>query len=173
VRHAGSGPTHLATRPAIARRMAAVQSLFKAAGFETHLSDNLDSLLWGKLVINAGINALTAILGVPNGFLLEAEEARRAMEAAVAEAAAVARAAGIALPYDDPLRRAREVARATATNRSSMLADVTRAAPTEIAVINGAVVRAGERFGVATPVNQMLVWLVQALEWRYRSSVEK
>ncbi|RME49426.1 MAG: 2-dehydropantoate 2-reductase [Caldilineae bacterium] len=173
VRHAGAGPTHMATRPAIARQMEGVRALFEAAGFETRLSGNLDSVVWGKLVVNAGINALTAILGVPNGALVERAGARQAMEAAVVEAAAVARAAGIALPYEDPVRRAREVARATASNRSSMWADVLRGVPTEIDAINGAVVRAGRRFGVPAPVNQMLVWLVQAVEAGYSVSSAK
>jgi 2-dehydropantoate 2-reductase len=36
--------------------------------------------------------------------------------------------------------------------------------PTEIDVINGAIVREGERMGLDTPVNQLLVWLVTAIE---------
>jgi len=59
------------------------------------------------------------------------------------------------------------VARATAANRSSMLQDVLRGAPTEIGVINGAIVREGERVGVPTPVNQMLTDLVRAIEAGY------
>jgi 2-dehydropantoate 2-reductase len=77
IRHAGPGPTHLAARPEIRPRVEAGAALLTRAGFETHLADNLDSLVWGKLVINAGINALTAILRVPNGALLDSEWARR------------------------------------------------------------------------------------------------
>ncbi len=164
VRHAGQGPTHLATRPAIGDQLNAVAALFTEAGFEVHLSDNLDGLIWGKLIVNAGINPLTAILRVPNGRLAEVEPARALMVAAVDEAARVARAKGITLPYDNPQQQAVTVAVATAPNRSSMLADVLRGAPTEIDVINGAIVREGARLDIPTPVNQALVWLVKALE---------
>ncbi len=164
VRHAGPGPTHIATRPEIRAQVEAGAALLTRAGFETHIAESLESLVWGKLVINAGINALTAILRVPNGALLDSEWARTLMGEAAEEAAAVAAASAITLPYNDPIERVETVARTTAANRSSMLQDVLRGAPTEIETINGAVVRAGEQLGVPTPVNRMLYYLVKAVE---------
>ncbi|HDN78893.1 MAG TPA: 2-dehydropantoate 2-reductase [Chloroflexi bacterium] len=167
VRHAGRGPTYLSTRPDISKQVEEIADLFRKAGFEVHISPELDSLIWGKLVINVGINALTAILRVPNGYLAEIEPARELMGQAVAEAVEVARAKGIKLPYEDPQERVKEVCRATAANRSSMLQDVLRGARTEIDVINGAVVKEGERLGVPTPINRTLVALVKAIEESY------
>lgn len=170
VRHAGQGPTHIAIQPSSAERLNAVAALFRQAGFEIHLSNNLDGLLWGKLVINVGINSLTAILRVPNGLLAELEPASALMAAAVEEAVRVAQAKGIALPYDDPQGQVKAVAIATGSNRSSMLSDVLRGVPTEIDVINGAIVREGTRLGIPTPVNQALVWLIKAIEASYEYS---
>jgi len=167
VRHAGQGPTHFSTRPEVADQLSKVAALFEQAGFEVHISENLDSLVWGKLLINVGINALTAILRVPNGQLVEIPAAKTLMAQSVEEAEALCRAKGISLPYDDPLARVKEVARATATNRSSMLQDVMRGAPTEIGVINEAIVRSGEAAGVDTPVNRCLGALVRAIEDSY------
>ena len=171
VRHAGAGETHLAFSPGLADKIGAVKDLLTQAGFETHLADNLETLLWGKLIINVGINALSAILRLRSGLLATVEPAERLMTAAVLEAVQVAQAKGITLPYDDPPERVRQVAIATGTNRSSMLVDVLRAAPTEIDVINGVIVREGERLGLDTPVNQMLVWLVQTIEATYDQRV--
>jgi 2-dehydropantoate 2-reductase len=171
VRHAGVGATHLATRAAIATRVENIARLFNDAGFETHLSDNLDSLVWGKLVVNVGINALTAILRVPNSALDEVPAARTLLERAVNEAVAVANAKQITLPYGDAIAQVLNVARATGSNHSSMLQDVLRGAATEIDVINGAIVREGERVGVATPVNRTLTELVQAIEASYNIHV--
>jgi 2-dehydropantoate 2-reductase len=167
VRHAGKGPTHIATRSDVAERLSAIATVFEQAGFEVHLSDNLDSLVWGKLVINVGINALTGILRVPNGQLVEIPAASELMAQVVAEAVAVCQAKGIILPYDDPLDRVQAVARATATNRASMLQDVLRGVPTEIGVINEAIVREGKRLGVATPVNEFVVTIIRAIEGSY------
>lgn len=171
VRHAGCGPTHIATRPEIAARLSEVAAVFEQAGFEVHLSDDLESLVWGKLIINVGINGLTAILRVPNGQLVEIPAASALMAQAVAEAEAVCQAKGISLPYDDPLGRVQEVARATATNRASMLQDVLRGVPTEIGVINEAIVREGKRLGIPTPVNEFIVTTIRAIEGSYAARV--
>jgi 2-dehydropantoate 2-reductase len=163
VRHAGIGTTTLGAAPdrGLAEGLAA---LLTAAGLPAEVSDDVEGLLWGKLLVNVGINALTALLRVPNGALVDSIAARALMVEAVAEAAAVAAARGVRLPYDDPAAHVEAVARATGANRSSMLQDVLRGAATEVAAINGAVVREGARLGVPTPLNAALVALVEALD---------
>ena len=158
VRAGGPGPI---TVPETAC-LAPLLDLLRQAGFETRTSADVDGLLWSKVVINAAINPLTALLRVPNGVLLERPEARALMAQAAREAAAVGVAQGFRLTFDDPLLAAEEVARRTAANHSSMLQDIQRGAPTEIDAICGAVVEAGKQCGVLTPVNQTLWQLVRA-----------
>jgi 2-dehydropantoate 2-reductase len=163
VRHAGQGATVFGAAPDRAN-VAALVNLFTTCGLPAELSESLDALVWGKLVANVGIYALTALLRVPNGALAARADARVLMAGAVAEAAAVAQARGTALPYSDPLAYTLAVAQATSTNQSSMLQDVLRGSPTEIDAINGAVEREGLRLGVPTPINSMLAALVRVLE---------
>lgn len=158
VRAGGAGPTYVAPHP----RLEPVVDLLMTAGFEVHAAPDLDSLVWGKLAVNAGINALTALLEIPNGALLELPHARVLMNEAAAETTRVAEAMGIKLPYDDPSYQVEGVAARTAENESSMLQDIRRGAPTEVDAINGAVVSEGERQGVPTPVNQVLWNLVRS-----------
>lgn len=157
VRHAGKGTTTLATTANTRAALDEVCDLFNRAGIETHLANDVASLMWGKLVVNSAINALSAIYRVPNGWLVENPDTRALMSAAAQETANVASALGITLPYLDPAARAIQVATATATNKSSTLQDVLRGAPTELDRINGAVVREGKRLGVPTPVNEQLL----------------
>ena len=164
VRHAGSGPTVLGIPPGREEAITAVAGLFTRAGLETRISDDVDSLLWSKLIVNVGINALTALLRVPNGVLAQTPECDLLMARAVAEAVAVARALSIGLDGERQLERVREVCLRTADNRASMLQDILRGRPTEIDAINGAVVERGRAAGVDTPVNLLLTQLVQALE---------
>jgi len=171
VRHAGQGPTHLALSPSTVEQVQRIGEILRSAGFEVEVSEGLDSLIWGKLIVNAGINPLTAILRVPNGQLVEIPFARQIMCEAVKEAAAVADAIGVRLPYADPVERVEAVCRSTAANRSSMLQDVLRGNPTEIGVINAVIVKEGERTGVATPINSVLVSLVRATESSYETRV--
>lgn len=163
IRQAGGGATHIGATAETRARLQNVVALFEQAGFETHLAHDVLGLLWGKLVVNCGINALTALLRLPNGELLTRADAEEVMIRAARECAAVARAQGIGLPYADPAERVRQVARVTSVNLSSMLQDVLRGAPTEIEAINGAVVRQGARLGIPTPTNEMLWRLVRAL----------
>jgi 2-dehydropantoate 2-reductase len=164
VKAGGSGPTHLVAPPWVV-------DLLKSAGFEAYGCDpnKARSLLWGKLSVSCGINALTALLRIPNGELLKRPAATDLMGRAVTECAAVARAAGVDLPFADPVSQVKEVAERTAANSSSMLQDILRGAPTECDAINGAVVREGIRLRVATPVNEILWRLVLAAVAQDRS----
>jgi 2-dehydropantoate 2-reductase len=160
VRPGGQGIVSLGEHP----RVADVTGLLRQAGFEVEVVEDADDLLWSKLVINAAINPLGALLQCPNGALVSRPSARALMGLAAGEAADVAAAAGRTLTYSDPVGTVEAVAERTSSNRCSMLQDVARNAPTEIDAINGAIVAAGEQAGVATPVNRALWLLVRA--WR-------
>jgi 2-dehydropantoate 2-reductase len=139
--------------------------LLRQAGLTVEITPEFEAVVWAKLAVNCGVNALTALHGVLNGAMLEQTELRRQLEAAAREVAAVAAAKGIAFATD-PAQLAAEVARRTSANRSSMLQDVDRGAPTEIDALNGAVALEGRRLGVPTPVNEQLWRQVRAREGR-------
>ncbi|HLE15356.1 MAG TPA: 2-dehydropantoate 2-reductase [Anaerolineales bacterium] len=160
VRVGGNGKISISAHP----RVVGLADLLHAAGFTVEIVNDANALLWGKLVINAAINPLTALLRVPNGELLRRPTARTLMGIAAREAALVAAALGIQLPFPDPILAVEDVARMTESNLSSMLRDVLRDSPTEIDSINGAIIRAGESTGVATPINRLLWELVSAME---------
>ena len=167
VRHAGRGDTKFGSEVPLGDILQKIVSAFNDAGFKTQSADNVKSLIWGKLIVNVGINALTAITRLKNGRLPDVGGTMEVMESAVRESVAVADAKGIDLPYPDPLGRVVEVCRATAGNIASMLQDVLKQSITEVAFINGAIVREGEALGIPTPVNQTLTCLVQAIQDTY------
>jgi len=165
IMHGGSGDTHIGELGGgLTPRLAKIAATLTRAGFPTVGDEGVASLVWGKLIINVGINALTGITGLKNGELADYAETREVLALAVGEAVAVARAAGVKLPYPDPVDKVLAVAAATCQNRSSMLQDLASGRLTEIDAINGAVVREGARLGVATPVNRTLTLLIKALE---------
>jgi 2-dehydropantoate 2-reductase len=164
VRLAGPGKIFLEKKgPGGSTDLEEAAALFEQAGFPVEWVSQPDSLLWGKLVVSASINPLTAILNVPNGELLRRPSARELMRAVALEAAAVAAACNIDLPYAEPVEVVENVARLTSTNYSSMLKDVRRGAPTEIDVICGAIVTAASAVKAPAPLNQALWLLVKAL----------
>lgn len=159
VRWGGEGYISLAAEagPALA-------DLLEQAGFAVDRVHDVAGLAWSKLVINAAINPLTALLNLPNGELLARPSARQLCRQLALEVAAVATAQGISLTYSDPVAAAESVAERTSNNFSSMLQDVQRGAPTEIDAICGAVVRAARAVGHSAPVNETMWKLISALQ---------
>jgi 2-dehydropantoate 2-reductase len=162
VHHAGNGHTYFAATENMRTRLEQTAALFNQAGLPATVVEDAQSLIWGKLAVNAGINPLTALLQVPNGYLIQDARAFDIMGRAADEAAAVATKLGIKLPFTSAASRAAEVARATANNRSSMAQDIARGMPTEIEQISGAIVRQGRSVVAQSPVNEALLLLVRA-----------
>jgi 2-dehydropantoate 2-reductase len=164
IRHAGVGPTVIGAwtgeEPAGAKKMA---ECFNRAGIETAVADDVRSLIWSKLLVNVGINAVTALTGIRNGQLLDLESTRWISQTAVEEAMAVARNLGVRV-RDDAVSHVFQIAEATAANRSSMGQDLDHKRRTEIDAINGYVVREAEKLGLPVPVNRTLSGLIETLQ---------
>ncbi|MFN8380325.1 MAG: 2-dehydropantoate 2-reductase [Anaerolineales bacterium] len=140
-----------------------LEAALRSSNFNLQIVDDAKSLVWGKLVINAAINPLTALLRIPNGELLSRPLARKVMSALARETAEVAKAEHVHLPFSNPVDAAEDVARKTASNMSSMFQDVRRGAKTEIDAICGAVTMRGQKHGIKTPYNRACWQLVRAM----------
>lgn len=168
VRHAGKGETTIGK--ADGRVLGAIRdvaAILTKAGFETKVSRDIDSVIWSKVIVNVGINALTAITHLNNGALIEHEGTRQVLRSAVQEAVKVVKRKRIKLAYDDPIQKVESVCKATASNVSSMLQDVLTRSRTEIDYINGAIIRHAKALAIPTPVNEVLTGLVKTLEESY------
>jgi 2-dehydropantoate 2-reductase len=170
IRHAGSGPTTIgswaATKDGL-DRAEQFADFFNRAGIGTEAVADVRSVVWNKLLINIGINAITALTNIKNGQILDLEITQELSRAAVREAVDVARKLNVKV-YDDAMDIVFKVAEATALNRSSMGQDVDNLRPTEIAAINGFIVREAERLGLAAPVNFTLTALIETLQGHYQ-----
>lgn len=167
VRHAGKGPTRMGLVSGgdhgARAALELLSGLMEQGGWQCEVVEDIRPYIWEKLLVNVGINALTALCCLRNGQLLHYEDAARLQEALVAEAYAVAEKEGVDLKHglEDVLMTVKAVCKATAGNRSSMLQDRLKARPTEIDSINGAVCRLGRRLGVPTPFNEAVTRLVR------------
>jgi 2-dehydropantoate 2-reductase len=169
IRHAGTGSTTIGMWNRSNKGFEGASRIadqFNQAGIDTTAVEDVRPMLWGKLLVNVGINAITALTGIKNGQILDLEPTRELSRAAIEEAAAVAGAQGIETRKDS-VEHVYEVAAATAANRSSMGQDVDHRRLTEIDAINGFVVREALRAGLTAPVNQTLSALVKTMEAHY------
>ena len=130
--------------------------------YSGRMSDDSETCSAGSK--RSAINPLGALLGVPNGRLLELPDALIVQESVIKECVPVAAAKGIALDAVEMMEATREVCRKTAANLCSMLQDLRAGRRTEIDSINGAFARFGREAGVAAPYNELLARLVRAKE---------
>jgi 2-dehydropantoate 2-reductase len=173
VRHAGFGPTSLAEAVGgLSERAEQIADLVHRAHIPTRAFADPAPLIWGKLIANAAINPLGALLRCQNGATYDRPSAQRMFYELAQEAGAVALALKVELPFSDPVEHARSVAQATRANRNSMLQDIENGRRTEIDAINGAVARLGFQHGVQTPTNRRIALLIHALEEGYRPRTE-
>lgn len=172
VRHSGEGET-IAGRldGSMGAELRDLRELFQKSRLPIKISKDVTGVLWSKLVINAGINALSALTRMSNGRIVQFDGSRRIFREAITEAVKVAKRKRIKLIYDDPIAKAESVCEATSENISSMLADVLKKRKTEIDFLNGVIVRQGESLGIKTPINAILVDLVKTLESGYSYQV--
>lgn len=169
IRHGGNGPTFIGKpggppTPGIE----AIVNIFKKAGLATQSSEHMEYLVWEKLMVNVGINAITALTNIRNGMIAEREAGRALSRNAVLEALQVARAKGFSFGDEEKMvEKVLSVARATAANRSSMGQDVDRKKRTEIDAINGAIVHFADEAYIDAPVNRTLTQLIKVMESSY------
>jgi len=170
VRHSGGGDLALgvarpsAARPGAADRAREVGAMFERAGVRCPVVDDVEAALWEKLVVNCAFNAVSALGRSRYGRMAREPDVRYLMESAVREAVAVARASGVALDEAAMVATVWRTADRLAMQHSSTAQDIVRGKPTEIAMLNGEVVRRGEALGVPTPVNRTLHALVRLRE---------
>jgi 2-dehydropantoate 2-reductase len=167
IRHAGWGKTYMGELDGkVTTRVTQLAQMFTGAGIETEVSINIHQLIWNKLFVNVGLNAVAALTGLKNGQVLDHPETLRVLETLVSEAVTVARNKGIPIE-GDPLEKVKTVLEITRENRCSMGQDFDNRRRTEIEAINGAVVREAERLGIPVPYNQVITDLIKVIEKRF------
>ena len=153
----------------VSERATAIARVFSEHGLETTPSRHIRHDIWKKLMVNVGVSAMSGITNRTIGAAIAIPWLRRMCYGAVAEAVPVAQADGVPMSHEE----SREVLDlvtgpgGTGGNKSSLCVDILNRRPTEIDVINGAVVARGERYGIETPINATLVALVKGIESHY------
>ena len=161
----GPGKVEMGRPPAVAQRakLDGLARSLRDGGMDVTVVDDPWPAVWRKVVTNAAVNPLTALVRRTNAELLADAPASRVADGIAREVARVATAAGVQIGEDEAVKQWRAMAALTGANRSSMLQDVEAGRPTEIDAISGAVAREGERRGVAAPLNQAMTLLVSSL----------
>jgi 2-dehydropantoate 2-reductase len=155
------GPFEPAPAPAVDIELLA--ELLNRSGLETRALADARGAQWTKLLFNAATNPVCALTGLTHGQMVDHPPSRRLAGELLREGQAVAGALGIVLD-SDPVALVDEAGQANYLHRPSMLQDVAARRPTEIATLNGGIVDAARRVGVAVPHHEAIVDLIRGLE---------
>jgi 2-dehydropantoate 2-reductase len=151
-------------------RVQELAKLLVDSGLKAEALPDLRPAQWAKLIFNATVNGVAALTGLPHDAHFAAENGEsdlgHLVHALVDEGKRVAAAAGVEL-HDDPWEMNVLATKRGSAHYPSMLEDVEARRPTEVELINGALVREAERYGVAAPLQTALYRLVAAREASY------
>jgi 2-dehydropantoate 2-reductase len=148
---------------------AAVGEALSGAGIEVTVTAGVKTEIWKKLILNCATLPTAALTRLRSGQLGQPGPLRDLLDALAGEAVAVAQARGYAIDLTERRGRIHALLAGGGQGKASMLQDVEGGRKTEIEVINGAVVAAGEALGIEVPLNRAMVALVAGLERSYQS----
>ena len=154
----------------ITERLKQVENLWRGAGFRVKVFDDIDQLVWEKLICNCSLSGPCGVSGMTVGEVMADTDLAKVSAACATEAFAVARTKGVRLGFDDPVAYTREFASKIPLSRPSVLLDLLAGRKSEIDVINGSIPRVGRQVGVAAPVNEAITALVHAKERQLQCS---
>ncbi len=145
----------------VSERCGEISRVLRAAGLRAPVAAQLRSQIWLKLIGNASLNPVTALLGATLGQLGRSPAALRLVRAIMAECAGVATALGTELPIS--IDRRLEAAIEVGDHRTSMLQDRLAGKPLELDCLTGAVIEIAGRAGVAVPQTRAVHDLLTAV----------
>lgn len=150
----------------ITPRLEKVAEVWRSGGFKVKCFDDIDQLVWEKLICNVCFSGTCAITERTVIEVIEDPHAWQVASGCASEAYAVARAKGIRLDIDDPVAYVRNFGLKIPNARPSMLLDHVAGRMSEIDAINGAIPVAAQAAGLEAPFNTVVSALVRAKERR-------
>ncbi len=148
----------------ITPRLKKVEEAWKSAGFRVKLFDDIDQLVWEKLLCNCAYSGPCGITERTVGEVMNDPDLSKISAACASEGFAVAQKKGIKLGFDDPVAYVRDFGSKIPNARPSVLLDLLLKKKSEIDVINGSIPRVAKELGMAAPVNEAITALVKAKE---------
>ena len=154
----------------ITPRLKKVEETWAGAGFKVKVFDDIDQLVWEKLICNCAYSGPCAVMDCTIAQVMNDPDLSKVSAACATEGYAVAKAKGVKLGFTDAVAYVRDFGSKIPNARPSVLLDLMAGRKSEIDVINGSIPRVGREVGLTAPVNEAITALVHAKERRLRCS---
>jgi 2-dehydropantoate 2-reductase len=150
----------------VSPRLEAVAEAWRSGGFKVKTFDDIDQLVWEKLICNVCFSGTCAVTERTISEVMNDPDAWQVASGCATEAFQVARKRGIRLGFDDPVAYVRDFGSKIPNARPSMLLDLMAKRRSEVDAINGAIPPAANALGLKAPYNEVVAGLVRAKERR-------
>ncbi len=141
-----------------------LKDVFNSSGFDLRVKENIELIIWDKLMTNASLSALTAVLQCDMSYIAENAYAFRLCRTLIKEATEVANAMGLGFDEEAYASRIRDISLRNRGSYTSIMKDIEKGRKTEVDTISGAVVSKAEELGISVPTHRAIVNLIHALE---------
>ena len=149
--------------------VATVARFFDRTGMPYVVEEDILHRLWGKLMLNVGVNQTCMVYETTYGGVLLKGEANRTMIAAMREVIAIARAEGIGIDEADLNEYIEILGKLSPDNMPSMRQDALSRRPSEVELFAGTVLRLAKKHGILVPANEFLYERIQEMEKDYQA----
>ncbi len=167
VHHGGKGVTNIGLLSGEdGKILHDIKDSFDKSGFDVRIHSNIQRLIWDKLMTNASLSVLTAILQCDMHYISANENAKELCLKLINETVSVANAMGLGFALDEVVKKVITTSENNKGGYTSIMMDIKNSRRTEVDTISGAVVAKAHELGVSVPCMEMAVSLVHALEGR-------
>lgn len=165
IRRGGEGNTNIGMLTEDKKRFLPVlKQILDECGFNGHIYDNIQQLIWNKLFTNVSLSALTGVLQVPIGFIASDEYAWTMCKTLIHEAVMVAHGLGLEADEEKVIASVKATSDGSPEGITSICADLRAGRLTEVNTISGSVVSASKKCGVPAPTHEFVVNMIHAME---------
>ena len=146
------------------KKLKSIVSAWHSGGLETEIYENIEQLIWEKLLCNVTVSGPCSIFGCNVKELLNNKEYWEFALKCMQEAYSVGLAKGIPFSFDDPIEYVTDFAERVGSAKPSMLQDFETKRKTEIDFINGAIPPLAANYKISTPFNNHVCKIIHDAE---------
>lgn len=151
----------------ISSKVKAVAEFFEKMEVPHEAVTDMNKRLWGKFMLNVGVNQTVAVYESNYGEIQKEGQARETMISAMREVMALSEKKGINLTEDDLNYWLKVLSTLSPEGKPSMRQDLEARRLSEVELFSGTVIKMGKEYNIQTPVNQELYDKIKSIESKY------
>ncbi|AKA67750.1 ketopantoate reductase family protein [Clostridium scatologenes] len=151
----------------ISEKVASVAKFFDAIDFPYEIPKDMNHKMWGKFMMNTGVNQTVAVFSTNYGGVQAEGEPRKVMISAMREVIDLSEKSGTTLDETDLKYWLNVLSTLNPLGIPSMAQDMEAHRNTEVDLFAGTVIKLGKEYNVPTPTNQWLYEKVQEMEKKF------